>query len=92
MKDERKTIPEMLQEIEDLRKQYGIALDHKLAASQSCTAILNNINAIQKLLDEAIVNLRKSSPSDSDWHRAHHSRPRTVIKSRAGREHEIVSP
>ena len=67
MEDERKTIPEMLQEIEKLRTNYGAALDSKLAASRSCTAILNDLNKAQKLLDEEIVNLKKLSPADSYW-------------------------
>ena len=63
-----KTIPEMLHDIERLRKTYGSALDKKLAASRSCTYCLNDLNDAQRLLDEAIVNLRKASPVDSDWH------------------------
>lgn len=37
-------------------------------ASRDRTKALNDLNAAQKKFDEAVGEVRKNSPRDSDWH------------------------
>ena len=53
------TLSEIVEEIQDLNKQYGIALDHKGASERCCTATLNNLDKAQKRFDQAVLDFKK---------------------------------
>lgn len=50
--------------------------DLEVARSAECNA-LNEVNRLQKKLDEVMAGLRKQSLQGTDWHRAQHESRRT---------------
>lgn len=47
--------------------------DLEVTRSAECTA-LNEVNRLQKKLDEVMAGLRKQALSGTDWHRVEHAR------------------
>jgi hypothetical protein len=54
-----------------------LAMEATAARSREIDA-LNRLNAAQRALDEAIIDIRKSSPNDSEWGRLRQNRGECV--------------
>ncbi len=69
-----KNIPDLLADEAAARQQLKDAEQAESIARSASTAARNRLNAAQKAIDEAMRDLRKSSPRESDWHTAEHRR------------------
>jgi len=65
-----KNIPDLLAEEAMARSDMKEAEHQESCARNASTAARNRLNAVQKEIDEAMRELRKSSPNGTDWHSA----------------------
>ena len=73
-------LPEIWAEHQRLKEVYEKARAAESAARSNCTTLRNEINDVQRHMDAAIAEEKKSSPEDSDWAR-NSSRKVTVRKA-----------
>lgn len=65
--DDKTSIEQVATELREARNNYERASSHaSMARNAECDA-LNRLNRAQKAFDQAVAEMKKGHPSDSDW-------------------------
>lgn len=64
-----KSLNELYQDYEQEKRGYEDAAEHEAMARQKTTAAMNRMNAAQKAIDDAITELKRHAPQQSNWRR-----------------------
>lgn len=65
----KRTAQELLKELEEAREAYTEADRSHSLAERRRTEALNTCNRLQKEFDEAVEEVRKQAPRETDWGR-----------------------
>lgn len=78
MAENKTSLIEATKRLTDAKADHSERKREEDHARSRCTAALNVLNAAQRAFDQAVADVRKDAPWDSDWHSSDRRNERVV--------------